>query len=76
MTHIRKFGRSVKRLNLFKVTNQRTEKDIKQQKISTRVYLALLTGMFTFSAYISASINQGRSSLFKAEGVTYNAIVL
>jgi hypothetical protein len=46
MTHIRKFGVYIKRLNLFKVADQRTENDIKFQNISTRVYLILLTGMF------------------------------
>jgi hypothetical protein len=38
----------MKRLNLFKVANDRTENSIKQQKIITRVYLILLTGMVTF----------------------------
>ena len=49
MIRIRKGGRFVKRLNLFKVADQRTENDIKQQKISTYVYIILLTGMFTLS---------------------------
>jgi hypothetical protein len=44
----------VKRLNLFKVTNERTENDIKQQKIITRVFLILLTGMVIFVIPISA----------------------
>ncbi len=54
MTYARQFCQSVKRLNLFKVTNERTENDIKQQKIITRVFLILLTGMVIFVIPISA----------------------
>lgn len=46
MEYLSKIGQSLKRLNLFKVANQRTQNDIKQQKITTYVYLILLTGMF------------------------------
>ncbi|CAF1126765.1 unnamed protein product [Adineta steineri] len=46
MIHIRKLGQFLKRLNLFKESNQRTEDNIKRQKISTRVYLILLIGLF------------------------------
>jgi len=50
---VRKFSQWMKRLNLFKVNNERTENDIKQQKIFTRVYLILLTGMIIFTIHIS-----------------------
>jgi hypothetical protein len=40
----------MKRLNLFKAANNRTENSIKQQKIITRVYLILLAGMVIFTA--------------------------
>lgn len=46
MEYLSKIAQSLKRLNLFKVANQRTQNDIKQQKITTYVYLILLTGMF------------------------------
>ena len=52
-THVRKFAHWMKRLNSFKVADDRTENSIKQQKIITRVYLILLTGMITFTAHIS-----------------------
>ena len=32
----------MKRLNLYKMTNQRTEVDIKHQRATTRLYLTLL----------------------------------
>jgi len=54
MTYVRKFSRWIKRLNLFKVINERTEDDIKQQKIITRVFLILLTGIVISITYISA----------------------
>ena len=37
----------IKQLNLFKVANKRTEDDIKQQKLTTRVYLILLSSKIT-----------------------------
>ncbi len=40
---------SLKRMNLFKVNNERTENHIKQQKIITYVYLILLIGMNIFT---------------------------
>ncbi|CAF3662865.1 unnamed protein product [Adineta steineri] len=46
MIHIRKLGQYLKRLNLFKKSDQRAENNIKQQRISTRVYLILLFGSF------------------------------
>ncbi|CAF1304450.1 unnamed protein product [Adineta steineri] len=46
MARVRKFGRFTKRLNLFKDANQRTEHTRRQQKITTHVYLASLTGSF------------------------------
>jgi len=38
--------RSIKQLNLFKLANQRTEIDLKQQRLTTRLYLTLLIGKF------------------------------
>ncbi|CAF1440027.1 unnamed protein product [Adineta steineri] len=55
MTCIRKFGQFIKRLNLFKAADRRMEADIKQQKISTYVYLTLLTGSFFILLYTSWS---------------------
>lgn len=43
--NLQTFVRSMKQLNLFKMANQRTEVDIKQQKLTTRVYLTLLIGI-------------------------------
>ena len=40
----KKFVRLMKQLNLFKHIERRTEDDIKQQKITTRIYLILLSG--------------------------------
>ncbi|CAF1222349.1 unnamed protein product [Adineta steineri] len=48
MTRMRKIGRWMRQLNLFKAADRRTEKDVKQQKISTRLYLILLTGASLF----------------------------
>ncbi|CAF4220004.1 unnamed protein product, partial [Adineta steineri] len=39
-----KFIRKMKRLNLFKAINERTEEAIQEQRITTRVYLVLLFG--------------------------------
>ncbi len=52
-TRIRNFAQSLKRLNLFKASEERTENSIKQQKIITRVYLLLLAGMITSTAHFS-----------------------
>ncbi|CAF4167289.1 unnamed protein product, partial [Adineta steineri] len=41
---LNRLGQSAKRLNLFKTAEDRTENSIKQQKITTYVYLILLTG--------------------------------
>ncbi|UJR17370.1 hypothetical protein I4U23_004265 [Adineta vaga] len=43
---LRKFVHWLKQLNLFKQLHQRTEKDVKRQKITTRVYLILLCSLF------------------------------
>ncbi|CAF1660120.1 unnamed protein product, partial [Adineta ricciae] len=43
LTRLSKFIQWMKRLNLFKTINDRTENSIKQQRIITRVYLVLLT---------------------------------
>ncbi|CAF1319758.1 unnamed protein product [Adineta ricciae] len=43
-THLRVTVKPIKRLNLFKNINDRTENSIKQQTIVTRVYLTLLIG--------------------------------
>ena len=40
---------TIKSLNLFKNANALTEKDIKQQKMMTYVYLVSLIGMLSFS---------------------------
>ncbi|CAF1144697.1 unnamed protein product [Adineta steineri] len=48
MTRMRKIGRWMRQLNLFKAADRRTEKDVKLQKISTRLYLILLTGASLF----------------------------
>jgi len=40
------FVQSMKRLNLFKMANQRAETDIEQQRLITRLYLTLLIGKF------------------------------
>ncbi|UJR12400.1 hypothetical protein I4U23_016577 [Adineta vaga] len=62
-TPLRKYGRIMERLNLFKAASQRTEKDIKQQRISTRLYLVLLTGsLLLFFAYTSWSIEMIKKS--------------
>lgn len=37
----------IKKLNLFKFANERTENDIKQQRTITRVYLLLLSSKIT-----------------------------
>ncbi|CAF1176295.1 unnamed protein product [Adineta steineri] len=57
-TFIYKFIESVKRLNLFKVANERTENNIKQQKIITRVYLILLTGSFLILLFFTSLSTQ------------------
>ncbi len=54
MTYVRKFSQWIKRLNLFKVISERTEDDIKQQKIITRVFLILLTGIVISITHIFA----------------------
>ncbi len=46
-----KYVQWMKQLNLFKVANERTEDNIKRQKIITRVYLILLIGMIIFIAH-------------------------
>ncbi|CAF1434225.1 unnamed protein product [Adineta steineri] len=45
-TNVRKFVQLIKRLNMFKKVEERTENNIKQQKIFTRVYIMLLLGSF------------------------------
>ncbi len=47
-----KFVRWMKRLNLLKNVDDRTENGIKQQKIATYVYLILLIGMIAFAPYL------------------------
>jgi hypothetical protein len=42
---INKFGQFFKHLNLFKMADRRTQNDIKQQRVFTRVYLISLFGM-------------------------------
>ena len=57
----------IKQLNLFKVANQRTENDIKQQKLTTRVYLILLSSKITLHrtcvergySFYACSFNRG-----------------
>ncbi|UJR17463.1 hypothetical protein I4U23_004358 [Adineta vaga] len=45
--HPKRFFQAMKKLNLFKHIEQRTEDNIKQQRIITRIYLILLAGSFT-----------------------------
>jgi len=47
--NLREFIRWIQQLNLFKMTDNRQEEIIKQQKITTRVYLFLVTSMFPFN---------------------------
>jgi len=54
---------SLKRINLFKVNNERTENHIKQQKIITCVYLILLTGMNIFTVYVFVFNKDGDISI-------------
>lgn len=44
-SNISNFFQWLKRLNLFRVANERTENDIREQKMVTRVYLILLISM-------------------------------
>lgn len=52
-----KFMEWICKLNLFKKVNERTENDIKQQRIITRIYLTLLSGMNVFVLQFISSIN-------------------
>ncbi|CAF1152034.1 unnamed protein product [Adineta steineri] len=45
MTYIRRLVQWTKQLNIFKLVTHKTPTDIKQQRITTRVYLILLAGM-------------------------------
>ena len=47
-TRARKLRVTLIQLNLFKNDNERTEENIKQQIIITRLYMVLLTGMIVF----------------------------
>ncbi|CAF1201081.1 unnamed protein product [Adineta steineri] len=72
MIHIRKLGQTMKRLNLFKEPDQRTENNIKRQKISTRVYLILLIGSFlTLLLFTSLSTAVARTTESKPSLPTY-----
>ncbi|CAF4079112.1 unnamed protein product, partial [Adineta steineri] len=52
-----KFIRKMKRLNLFKDINERTEEATQQQRINTRVYLVLLLeGCFVFDSLLSSTL--------------------
>lgn len=44
----KKITESMKKMNIFEDENERTEENIKQQKISTRIYMVLLACMFFF----------------------------
>lgn len=44
-SHAIKFFQRMKQLNLFKMVDKRSENNVKQQRITTRLYLILLTGM-------------------------------
>ncbi|CAF1442062.1 unnamed protein product [Adineta ricciae] len=46
IVRLRKYGRSLQQLNLYKTAADRTANSIKQQQIMTRVYIILLIGSF------------------------------
>lgn len=51
---IKKFVKSIRQLNLYKHINKRSEQNLKQQRLMSRVYLLLLTGiLFPITAPIT-----------------------
>lgn len=50
--HLQKFSQWIKQLNLFKIADKRTENDIKQQKITTRIYLISLISIIIHIEFI------------------------
>ena len=56
-SYVRHFFQWIKRLNLFKVANERTENHIREQKMITRVYLILLISMTICIAHISLFVS-------------------
>ncbi|CAF1199869.1 unnamed protein product [Adineta ricciae] len=59
----RKFLTWIKQLNLFKLANERTDEDIEQQRIITRVYFILLTGSIII-LILFTSLDTHFSSIF------------
>jgi hypothetical protein len=45
MARIRTVIQWIKQMNMFKLIDRRTSNDIKEQRISTRIYLSLFAGM-------------------------------
>ncbi|CAF1497941.1 unnamed protein product, partial [Adineta steineri] len=72
---ILKFIESVKRLNLFKNVNDRTETGIKQQKIITCVYLILLTGSICILCLFTSLNSENVTKIEKNPSLTtYNSL--
>ncbi|CAF1253647.1 unnamed protein product [Adineta steineri] len=72
---ILKFIESIKRLNLFKNVNDRTENSIKQQKITTRVYLILLTGSICILCLFTSLNSETVTKIEKNPSLTtYNSL--
>ncbi|CAF3744343.1 unnamed protein product [Adineta steineri] len=73
MTYIQRFVQWIKQLNMFKLVTHKTPTDIKQQRITTRVYLILLAGslliflLFTSLNTQTMTITESNPSL-----TTYN----
>ncbi|CAF1470536.1 unnamed protein product, partial [Adineta steineri] len=72
---ILKFIESIKRLNLFKNVIDRTENGIKQQKITTCVYLILLTGSICIVCLFTSLISETKTIIEKNPSLTtYNSL--
>ncbi|CAF0944033.1 unnamed protein product [Adineta ricciae] len=70
-----KMGQSIKRLNLFKNVNDRTENSIKQQMCITRIYLVLLFGsVCTLCLYTSLKSEIVTITVSSPSIVTYRSL--
>ncbi|CAF0991108.1 unnamed protein product [Adineta steineri] len=68
-----KFAQTIKRLNLFKNINDRTEQSIKHQKMVTRVYLILLFGSIcTVCLFTSLNSENVTITITNLSMTTYN----
>ncbi|CAF0862711.1 unnamed protein product [Adineta steineri] len=68
-----KFAQTIKRLNLFKNINDRTEQSIKHQKVVTRVYLILLFGSIcTVCLFTSLNSENVTITITNLTMTTYN----